>query len=167
LHRGRLFRDGVPPVWLGIPDRSCAVAGAHHDAGNRVRTGLYAGGKRIRTAGPTQSQHNRATAPMSPSVSSAAARRRRTAPLRHIAIRPIVAAERQRAQFHDKEKAPSLCSSVDIKPAFSEEFGRSRSTRRRSRQQGNSRTGDRDLFPARTNPGFCETQIRTAHAVPG
>src|SRR5258708_1836907 len=33
--------------------------------------------------------------------------------------------------------------------------------------RGNSRTGDRDLFPARTNPGVCETQIRAAHAVPG
>ncbi len=30
-----------------------------------------------------------------------------------------------------------------------------------------SRTGDRDLFPARTNPGVCETQIRAAQAVPG
>ena len=25
--------------------------------------------------------------------------------------------------------------------------------------RGNSRTGDRDLFPARTNPGFCETRF--------
>jgi hypothetical protein len=33
--------------------------------------------------------------------------------------------------------------------------------------RGNSRTEDRELFPARTNPGVCETQIRAAHAVPG
>ena len=75
--------------------------------------------------------------------------------------------KRQRAQFHDKEKAPSVCFLGQYETSFFAEFGRSRSARRRSRQQGKFEDRGSRLISGPNQSGFCETQIRAAHALPG